>query len=40
MHSQEDMNLDIIGHFEKSTKTPSLPKIITLEWNIKNEMRP
>ena len=21
MHSQEDINLDIIGHFEKSTKT-------------------
>ena len=22
MHSQEVMNLDIIGHFENSTKTP------------------
>ena len=26
MHSQEVMNLDIIGHFEKSTKTPFFVK--------------
>ena len=35
MHSQKVTNLDIIGHFEKSTKTPSLSKLLTWEWNIK-----
>ena len=35
MHSQEVTNLDIIGQFWKSTKTPFLPKLRTWAWNIK-----
>ena len=35
MHSQEVINLDIIGHFWKSTKTPFFPKLITWACNIK-----
>ena len=35
MHSQKVTNLDIIGHFWKSTKTPFFPKLITWAWNIK-----
>ena len=35
MHSQKVTNLDIIGHFWKSTKIPFLPKLISWAWNIK-----
>ena len=35
MHSQKVTNLDIIGHFWKSTKTPFFPKLITWIWKIK-----
>ena len=40
MHSQEVMNLDIIGHFEKSTKTPFFPKASNLSMEYQNDMRP
>ena len=39
MHSQEVMNLDIIGHFEKSTKTPFLSKLHTMNMKDQIEMR-
>ena len=40
MHSQEVMNLDIIGHFEKSTKTPFFVKASYMSMEYKNEMIP
>ena len=35
MLSQKVINFNIIGHFQKSTKTPFLSKLHTWAWNIK-----
>ena len=40
MHSQEVMNLDIIGHFEKSMKTHVFVKASYLSMEYQIEMRP
>ena len=40
IHSQEVMNLDIIGHFWKSTKTTFFSKAYNLRMEYQNEMRP
>ena len=39
MHLQEVMNLDIIGHFEKSTKTPLFVKASYMNMEDSIEMR-
>ena len=40
MHSQKVTNLDIIGHFWKSTKTPFISKAYNLSMEYQNAMRP
>ena len=40
MHSQEVVNLDIIGHFEKSIKTPFFVKASNLSMEYQIAMRP
>ena len=40
MHSHEDMNLDIIGPFEKSTKSPFFFKASYMNMEDSIEMRP